>query len=130
PVRFEPYEDNNGPRPWVPNNSSGKWSYQQLSLRQALGRSVNSVSAQLIKQAKAASVVEYAHKLGIESKLDENPTLCLGTSDVSVFEMVAAYCTFANAGYRVKPLTVLEIRDKHGNLLTSFFAENKLVINA
>ncbi len=71
-----------------------------------------------------------AHKLGIESKLTENPTLCLGTSDVSVYEMVAAYCTFANAGYRVKPLTVLEIRDKNGNLLKSFFAENKLVINA
>ncbi|GAB3313897.1 transglycosylase domain-containing protein [Larkinella ripae] len=130
PVRFEPYEDHNGPSAWVPHNSNGKWSYQQLSLRQALGRSINSVSAQLIKQAKSASVVEYAHKLGIESKLAENPTLCLGTSDVSVFEMVAAYCTFANAGYRVKPLTVLRIEDKNGNVLTSFFAENKLVINA
>lgn len=130
PVRFEPYEDNNGPRAWVPHNSNNKWSYQPLSLRQALGRSINSVSAQLIKQAKSASVVEYAHKLGVESDLTANPTLCLGTSDVSVYEMVAAYCTFANAGYRVKPLTVLEIRDKNGNLLTSFFAENKLVINA
>jgi len=130
PVRFEPYEDHGGPRAWTPKNSSGRYSYQNLSLRQAIGRSVNSVSAYLIKQAKAASVIEYARKLGIESPLAENPTLCLGTSDVSVYEMVAAYCTFVNGGYRVKPLTVLKITDKNGNVLKTFFPENKLVINS
>lgn len=130
PVTFAPYEDHGGPRSWTPKNSTGRYSYQSLSLRQALGASVNSVSAYLIKQAKSDNVVDYARKLGVESPLTPNPTLCLGTSDVSVYEMVAAYCTFANGGYRVKPLTVLRITDKNGNLLKEFYAENKLVVNA
>jgi len=130
PITFAPYEDNNGPRPWTPKNSSGRYSYRELTLRQALGQSVNSVSAYLIKQAKPSAVSDYASKLGIESRLEENPMLCLGTSDVSPYEMVAAYCTFVNGGYRVKPLTILRITDKNGTLLKEFYPENKLVINA
>ncbi|WP_234735487.1 penicillin-binding protein 1A [Tellurirhabdus bombi] len=130
PITFAPYEDHNGPRSWTPNNSTGHYSYQPLTLRQALGGSVNSVSAYLIKQAKSQTVVDYARKLGIESPLQANPTLCLGTSDVSVYEMVAAYCTFVNGGYRLKPLTILRIADKNGNVLKEFFPDTKLVINS
>ncbi|WP_247231915.1 penicillin-binding protein 1A [Telluribacter sp. SYSU D00476] len=109
------------PGSWTPKNSTGRYSYQSLSLRQAIGQSVNTVSAFIMKQVKPNTVVEYAHKLGITSKLDAKPALCLGTSDVSVYEMVGAYCSFVNGGYRTEPMTILRIEDRYGNLLQEFF---------
>jgi len=103
-----------------PSNSNGKYSYQALTLRQALGQSINSISAAIIQLVKPATVVEYAHKLGITSKLDEVPSLALGTSSVSVFEMVNAYCAFANGGYRTEAMTILKIEDRYGNVLQEF----------
>ena len=84
------------PEGYTPENSNGSYSYQLLSLRQALGKSVNSVSAYLIKMVKAKTVIEYAHNLGITSELYASPALALGPSDVSVYEMVNAYCSFTN----------------------------------
>ncbi len=106
---------------WTPKNANGRYSYQSLTLRQAIGKSVNSVSAYLMKQVKPRTVVEYAHKLGITSELDAAPALCLGVSDVSVYEMVGAYCSFVNSGHRTDPMTVLRIEDRYGNLLQQFF---------
>lgn len=103
-----------------PENSSGKYSYQALTLRQALGQSVNSVSAAIIQMVKPNTVVDYAHKLGITSKLDPFPSLALGTSSVSVFEMVNAYCAFANGGYRTEAMTIVRIEDRYGNVLQDF----------
>lgn len=109
------------PGGWTPKNANGRYSYQSLSLRQAIGKSVNSVSAHLMKQVKPPTVVEYAHKLGITSKLDPKPALCLGISDVSVYEMVGAYCAFVNSGHRTEPMTIIRIEDRYGNLLQEFF---------
>lgn len=111
------------PGGWTPKNANGRYSYQSLSLRQAIGKSVNSVSAYLMKQVKPNTVVEYAHKLGITSKLDPKPALCLGISDVSVYEMVGAYCAFVNSGHRTEPMTILRIEDRYGNLLQEFFSK-------
>ncbi|GAB3889627.1 penicillin-binding protein 1A [Spirosoma agri] len=131
PTVFAHGEDNNGGPPWMPKNSNGKYSYRSLSLREALGQSINTVSAQLIKKTRAAEVIDYAHKMGIVSKdLPQNPTLCLGTGDVSVLEMVSSYCAFANGGIRVRPMLILEIRDKNGNVLKSFSADANQVISA
>jgi penicillin-binding protein 1A len=131
PTLFAHGEDNNGGPPWQPQNSNGKYSYRSLSLREALGQSINTVSAQLIKKTRSAEVIEYAHKMGIVSKdLPQNPTLCLGTGDVSVYEMVSAYCAFANGGIRVRPMLILQISDKNGNVLKSFSADANQVISA
>ncbi len=130
PVVFAHGEDHNGGPPWRPKNSNGRYSYQSLSLREALGNSINSVSAYLIKKTGSGAVVKTAQKMGIESPLTANPTLCLGTSDVTVFEMVGAYCTFANGGYHVKPLTILRITDKNGNELKRFTVQANQVISA
>lgn len=108
------------PEGYTPQNSNGEYSYQSLSLRQALGKSVNSVSAYIIKMVKAKTVIEYAHKLGINSELPATPALALGTGDVSVHEMVNAYCSFVNGGYRTEPMTILRIEDRHGNVLQQF----------
>ncbi|MBD2699434.1 transglycosylase domain-containing protein [Spirosoma sp. BT702] len=131
PTTFAHGEDNNNGPAWTPKNSTGRYSYQSLSLREALGQSINTVSAQLIKKTRAAEVIKYAHEMGIESKdLREDPTLCLGTSDVSVFEMVAAYCAFANGGIRVKPVMIWRITDKNGNVLAQFSPNGNQVISA
>ena len=109
------------PGGWTPHNSGNKFSYRPLTLRQALGKSVNSVSANIIKMVKPNTVVEYAHKLGITSKLNPKPSLCLGISSVSVFEMVNAYCAFANGGHRTEAMTILRIEDRYGNVLQQFY---------
>ncbi|MCF0041453.1 transglycosylase domain-containing protein [Dyadobacter fanqingshengii] len=102
------------------NPPSSQYTYQSLTLRQALGQSVNSISANIIQMVKPATVADYAHKLGITSQLDEVPSLCLGISSVSVYEMVNAYCSFANGGYRTEPLSILRIEDRNGHVLQQF----------
>lgn len=128
PVFFGPSDG--VPGGWSPKNSNGRFSYNSLSLRQALANSVNSVSAFIIKQVGANSVVDYAHKVGITSPLEAKPSLCLGISDVSVYEMVGAYSTFANGGNHSTPLAVLRIEDRYGNLLQEFFPKTNQQISA
>lgn len=131
PTTFAHGEDNNNGPAWTPKNSNGRYSYQSLSLREALGQSINTVSAQLIKKTRSEEVIKYAHEMGIESKdLRADPTLCLGTSDVSVYEMVSAYCAFANGGMRVRPMMLVQIQDKNGNVLKDFTPDAKQVISA
>ncbi|GAB3563097.1 transglycosylase domain-containing protein [Spirosoma luteolum] len=130
PTTFAHGEDNNGGPAWTPKNSTGRYSFRDLTLREALGQSINTVSAQLIKKTRAEAVIKYAHDMGIQSKdLPNNPTLCLGTGDVSVFEMVAAYCPFANGGIRVRPMLIATITDKNGNVLKRFTADANQVIS-
>ncbi|CAG5067471.1 Penicillin-binding protein 1A [Dyadobacter sp. CECT 9623] len=102
------------------NPPSSEYTYQSLTLRQALGQSVNSISANIIQMVKPSTVVDFAHKLGITSKLEAVPSLCLGISSVSVYEMVNAYCSFANGGYRTEPLSILRIEDRNGQVLQEF----------
>jgi penicillin-binding protein 1A len=62
-------------------------------------------------------VIEFAHDMGINSKLDPVPSLCLGAGEVSLYEMVAAYCTFVNQGVYTEPIIITRVEDKHGNIL-------------
>ncbi len=115
---------------WCPQNSNSRFSGRSLNLRQALGASVNSVSAYLMKQVGPKLVADYAHKIGITSPLPENDvTICLGTPSVTVFEMVNAYSTFANLGKHVEPRFVTRIEDKNGRLLAEFPVSEKEVIS-
>ncbi len=115
---------------WCPQNSNSRFSGRSLNLRQALGASVNSVSAYLMKQVGPKLVTEYAHKLGITSPLPEKDvTICLGTPNVTVFEMVNAYSTFANLGKHVEPRFVTRIEDKDGRLMAEFPVSEKAAIN-
>ncbi|PWJ58231.1 penicillin-binding protein 1A [Dyadobacter jejuensis] len=128
PVYFGPSDG--VPGGWSPKNSNMRYSYQSLTLRQALGQSVNTISAQIIKMVKPKAVVEYAHKLGITTDLQEVPSLSLGISEVSVYDMVTAYSAFANGGHRVEPMTILRIEDRNGNLLQEFYPKQNQEISA
>jgi penicillin-binding protein 1A len=116
-------------RIYTPKNSDGKYSYASLTLRQALGKSVNSVSARLIKEFKPSKVIEYAHKLGIKSELPNNPSLCLGVGEVSLFELLTGYAVFANRGILTEPLCVLRIEDKNGDVIIENLPDQKEVIS-
>jgi penicillin-binding protein 1A len=128
PISFGPQDGVYG-RIYTPNNSDGKYSYASLTLRQALGKSINSVSARLIKEFKPSKVIEYAHKLGIKSELPNNPSLCLGVGEVSLFELLTGYAVFANRGILTEPLCVLRIEDKNGDVIVENLPDQKEVIS-
>lgn len=114
---------------WTPKNSDGKYSGERMTLRKAMAQSINSIAAQVMKKLGPERVVDFARKLGIESPLDPVPALCLGASDVSVFELVSAYSTFVAGGTWTKPYYLVRIADKNGNTLTTFNPEKKEVIS-
>ncbi len=137
-LRFDPcYQVNDAPitfknpdgTTWTPNNADG-YSYRSYTLRQAMGRSINTISASLIKALSqgsedglkgAAIVAEYArNKFGISTPLDPVPAISLGTSDVLLLDMVAAYGTFVNGGTWTEPIYLLKIEDRYGKELARF----------
>jgi penicillin-binding protein 1A len=95
------YKDNGKDDVWQPNNADFNFSYREMSLRWAMGKSVNSITAQVTEHVGWDKIVEYAHKIGIESPLKSVPSVSLGSNDVSVFEMVRAYSTFLNKGEKL-----------------------------
>ncbi len=113
---------------WTPQNSDGKYSYEKLKMRRAMGLSINSISAKLMKQLGPAKIAEFAHKCGITSPLNEVPSLCLGASEVSLLDQVTAYSTLANGGEKTDPILILKITDKVGNVLREFSPPAKAVI--
>ncbi|MEP6735151.1 MAG: penicillin-binding transpeptidase domain-containing protein, partial [Chryseolinea sp.] len=74
-------------------------------------------------------VVSFAHRAGVSSKLDAVPSLCLGVSDCSLYELVGAYSTFVNAGNSTKPFYITRIEDKNGNVIQNFVPETKQGMN-
>ncbi len=109
-----------------PRNAEGDYGTgERYNLRQAMARSINSITAQLIDKMDPVNVVDFAHRAGITSDLLPVPALCLGTSDVSLFELVSAYCSFVNLGIRIKPYFITRIEDKNGNVIQTFVPDTK-----
>jgi penicillin-binding protein 1A len=113
---------------WRPRNSGGYFTYANLTIRRAMAQSVNSIAAALTDKVGPENVIRYAKKLGIESKLDPVPSIGLGTSDVSLYEMVGAYATFVNQGVHTTPALVLRIEDRSGNVIHEFTPESRQAI--
>ena len=101
---------------WRPKNSGGK-DDGLITYYEGLARSKNQVTAYLMKEVGPKKICQFARELGIESDLECVPSLCLGTSDISVYEMVGAYSTFANYGMHVEPFLVSRIENKNGAVL-------------
>ena len=106
---------------WKPKNSGGEeLEGLLLTLKFGLANSINTVTAYIMKQFGPHAVVDLAKKIGIESELLAVPSLCLGTFDLSVYEMVGAYSTFVNKGVWTEPIFITKIEDKNGVLLEEF----------
>ena len=115
---------------WSPLNADGsRGSGDVMNLRQAMARSINTITAQVMQTVGEQNVVEFAHRVGIESHLDAVPSLCLGTSDVSVYEMVGAYSTYVNNGIFTRPFFISRIEDKNGNVIENFVPETRQAVN-
>ena len=115
PVTFSVYTDGEEDT-WTPQNATGGYSGDRMTIRQAMAQSKNSITAFLMKRVGPATVVEYARRLGITSNIEAVPSLALGGGgDVSVYEMVGAYSTFVNHGTWTEPVFITRIEDKEGN---------------
>ena len=104
---------------WSPENADAKYG-GMLTLKEGLAESVNCISAYLMKQFGPQAMIEIVRKMGITSPIIPVPAICLGTPDVSVFEMVGAYSSFANKGVWTQPIYMTRIEDKNGNVLQDF----------
>lgn len=117
-------------REWCPDNSDGeKGTGKLVTLRYALANSINYISAWLMKQFGPHAVVQLARRLGITSELPEVPSLCLGTADISLFEMVGANASFVNKGTYIEPIFITRIEDKNGKVLEQFIPKTNEVFN-
>jgi len=105
---------------WCPKNSSHQREGQMVTLKWALANSINWVSAYLMKQGSPEQVISIARKMGVTSPIDPVPAICVGTPEITVYEMAAAMATFANKGEYVEPIIVTRIEDNKGRVLESF----------
>ena len=101
---------------WRPENFSREY-YGPVTLTQALALSLNTVAVRLTLEFSPIAVAKTAYRLGIASKLDPNPSLALGTSEVSLLELVSAYAAFANGGEAIAPYAVERVRTLAGKPL-------------
>ncbi|MBC3758433.1 penicillin-binding protein [Hyunsoonleella sp. SJ7] len=116
------------PEEWCPKNATNNYGGNR-TLKNALANSINTVTARLIDKVGPQTVVDLAKNLGIESDMLPTPAIALGTPDLSVYEMVGAYATFANKGVYTKPVMVTSIEDKNGTLLYQFTPETRDVLS-
>ena len=113
---------------YCPKNSDGE-SDGMMAIKDGLAASKNQVTAYLMHELSAQAVVEFAKKMGIESEIPPYPSICLGVADISVYEMIRAYTTFANKGTSNEPIFVSRIEDSHGNVIEEFFAESTAALD-
>ena len=116
------------PVPWTPKNSGDEYG-GELTLKEALAKSINVISARLIDMVTPANVVRLAKSAGIESRIPQAPSIALGSVELSLMEMTGAYATFANKGLRVEPNMLLRIEDKNGTVLADFTPKTKEVLS-
>ncbi len=113
---------------WKPKNY-GKKFYGPTLMRQALAKSRNVVTIKILQQIGIDNVIDYARKLGVEAELSRDLSIALGSSGVSLLEIVQAYSVFANQGYLVQPAFITKIEDRNGNVLEEMNPIRKKVID-
>lgn len=131
-VKYEYDEDSAGVmihKTWAPGNATGYFTGMNMTLRFAMGRSINSVAAQLTNLLGAQKVADFAHKCGITTPLKAIPSIGLGPNDVSVFDMVGAYAVFLNSGFWNEPTLVARIEDHNRTLIRTFTPQSRKVMS-
>lgn len=115
---------------WTPKSTDrDEWIGQTVTLKWGLTKSSNNISAYLMKQFGPAAMVEMMRKMGIGSYLPEVPSLCVGSCDLSPYEMIAAYNTFPSQGVYVEPLFVTRIEDNMGNVIGEFSSHKREAVS-
>ena len=117
-------------RPWTPRDGGKQRIGEMVTLRWGLMRSNNWISARVMSRMTPEHFVDFLHSAGIRNRLDPVLSLCLGSCDVSVEEMVTAYSGFPGRGMRSQPLYVVSICDNSGMELARFTPVRKEVFSA
>lgn len=116
-------------QPWTPKNSGGTYG-GMVTLKYALANSINTITARLIDRVGPEPVIDLISKMGVDTRnIPAVPSIALGTADISVYEMVGAYSTFANQGVYVEPILIQRIEDKNGTVLFQNVPKTKDVIS-
>ena len=111
PVSYPSY-----PKPYRPKNADGRYR-GSVTVRQAIAYSINIPAVKTIAMVGPQTVIDYARKLGIQSPLEPNLSLALGSSAVRPIEMAVAYGVFASGGNRCEPVAVVRVRDREGDII-------------
>lgn len=131
PVTFDKYKN------YTPENASGYREGEMITLKEGLAFSMNQITAYLMKEMNPlqtedsyVEMTDFFKQMGIQSYILPVPSMCLGVADISVFEMVGAYGTFANKGVWVEPTFIKRIEDKNGNIIQEFKPEQVEALDA
>ena len=115
---------------WTPKSTDrDEYIGNMVTLKWGLAKSSNNISAYLMKQYGPEAMVEMMRKMGVGSFLDPVPPLCVGSANISLYEMVAAYNTFPSKGVYVRPVFVTRIEDNEGNVLARFSTKKREAIS-
>ncbi|WP_238785388.1 transglycosylase domain-containing protein [Blattabacterium cuenoti] len=101
---------------WTPKNSNGKYG-GYITLKDGLAYSINTISARIMEKIYPKPVINLAKKMGITSQILEHPSIALGSSDLTLYEMTGAFNTFTNYGIYVKPSILIKIEDRYGKII-------------
>lgn len=115
PIKFK--DSNNHVNTWRVKNSGGHSSEQQVTLRTAFAKSINTIAARLGLEVGVSNIITLAHRMGIRTQLESTPAISLGACEVSLLDMVDAYACVMNEGMRRPPILVTRIEDREGNVV-------------
>ena len=122
------YDEKGSKKSWNPRNANGYCLGYPVSLKNAFAQSINTIAVQLAQEVGIPEIIKYAHLLGVRTPLEDKPSTCLGSSDVSLLELVNSYGTVINEGMYHSPILVTRIEDKDGNVVYEPKAEVRRAI--
>ncbi len=124
PVVFPEYDN------WSPKNADTNAQGRKVTLYYALGHSINWVTARLIKEIGPQPVIRLARKMGITAPIEPVPSIALGTTDISPYEMTGAFNTFPSGGKWIAPYSIQRIEDKYGNVIYEATPRQRVVFDS
>jgi len=122
------YKEGSNDKAWTPRNANGYCLGYPVSLKNAFAQSINTIAVQVAQIVGIPEIIKYAHLLGIQTPLEDKPSTCLGSSDVSLLELVNSFGTVVNEGNYHEPIMVSRIEDKDGNVIYEKKTVQKRVI--
>lgn len=122
------YKENGEQKRWIPRNANGNYTGDSVSLKYAFARSFNSVAVKIAREVGIENIIKTAYAMGIKTPLNNIPSMCLGSSDVTLIELVNSYCTVINDGMAHEPILVTKIVDQEGKVIYEKKTEQKQAI--
>ena len=127
-VSYPDTDADGNPTVWAPHNADGVYSNRTHTFKSAFAKSINTIAVKMGMKVGIHNIAETAHRMGIESPLNETPSLTLGSSDVTLMELVNSYCTVADEGRYNMPIMISRIEDRNGNIIYESTLKNEQAI--